>query len=38
MTKIVIDCPDPNDFKSVEESMEQAVGKCNVTYYRQHVG
>jgi len=32
MAKMTIECADPNDFKSVLELAEQAVGKCNITY------
>lgn len=35
MPKIVVECRDPNDLESVEEAVEQAVGRCNITYFRQ---
>ena len=38
MAKIIIDCADPNDLKKVESLVEQTVGKCNTTYFRQHQG
>ncbi len=36
MARIVIECADPNDFTSVIESAEQAVGNCTITYAKQH--
>jgi hypothetical protein len=37
MAKIVVECADPNDLKQVEAAVEQAVGKCNITHYKQHL-
>ena len=37
MARIVIECVDPNDFTSVIESAEQAVGNCTITYAKQHL-
>jgi len=38
VAKIVVECGNPNDLKEVEALVEQAVGKCNITYYQQHKG
>ena len=35
MAKITIDCSDPNDLAALESAIEEAVGKCNVTYFKQ---
>lgn len=35
MAKMVVECQDPNDLDSVERAVEFAVGRCNVTYYKQ---
>jgi len=36
MAKIVIDCADPNDLDAMYQSIEDAAGKCNITYFKQH--
>jgi hypothetical protein len=36
MSKIMVECSNPNDLKELEAVMEQAAGKCNVTYFKQH--
>jgi len=35
MAKIVVECQDPNDLDAVEQAVESAVGRCNITYYKQ---
>ena len=35
MARIILDCADPNDFKSILELAEKAAGRCNVTYANQ---
>ena len=35
MAKIVVECADPNDPKAIEAAVEEMVGKCNVTYFKQ---
>lgn len=35
MAKIMIECADPNDLKSIEEAMGEVEGRCNITYFRQ---
>jgi hypothetical protein len=36
MSKIMIECNNPNDLKELEAAVEQAAGKCNITHYNQH--
>lgn len=36
MSKMIIDCADPNDLDELERAVEQAAGKCTITYFRQH--
>lgn len=38
MAKIVVECSNPNDLDEVENIMDQVVGRCNVTYFKQHQG
>ena len=35
MPKLMIDCINPNDFESVQDTVEQIQGKCNVTYFEE---
>lgn len=35
MPKIVVECKDPHDLESVEQAVEDAIGRCNVTYFKQ---
>jgi len=35
MARIVVECANPNDPQAVEAAMEDMVGKCNVTYFKQ---
>jgi len=31
-----IECENPNDLESLEKAFDEAVGKCNITYFKQH--
>ena len=35
MSRITIDCPDPNDLALIVENAERAAGRCNITYAKQ---
>ena len=36
MAKMMVECVDPNDLGAVKSAVEQAVGKCNITYFKHH--
>jgi hypothetical protein len=36
MAKIMVECSDPNSLSALEEAVDQAAGKCNITYFKQH--
>ena len=38
MAKIMVECSDPNSLSALEAAVDQAVGKCNITYLKQHEG
>lgn len=38
MAKIVVECTNPNDLDEVESIMDQVIGRCNITYFKQHQG
>ncbi len=38
MAKIVVECSDPNDLDAIEKAAESFIGKCNITYFKQHKG
>jgi hypothetical protein len=36
MAKITVECSNPNDLSALEAAVEQAAGRCNITYFKQH--
>ena len=36
MAKIVVECADPNDLQEIEKSVLDGVGRCVITYFKQH--
>jgi len=36
MAKILISCKDPNDLDELYRRIDDAAGRCNITYFKQH--
>jgi hypothetical protein len=36
MSKMVIECSNPNDMNEIDSLIDQIAGRCNITYFKQH--